>query len=93
MVRYEIRIISERDQVEENDSVGLCYWAIFQAVGLTCVATIICRSIIFQNGYFEVSTMTNSTSISKAQFSNWHFSLTTIGFIYLYANCKYYGKL
>ncbi|XP_026816479.1 cytochrome b ascorbate-dependent protein 3-like [Rhopalosiphum maidis] len=70
----------------EKDGTGLCFWTIFQAVGLTCVATIICRSVVYQQGYFDVSPRSNSTSITKNQFSNWHYSLTTIGFIYLYAN-------
>lgn len=82
-------MILERKNVDDNDSIGLCFWAIFQAVGLTCVATIICRSIIYRNGYFETNPENNTTSITKGQFSNWHYSLTTVGFIYLYANCKY----
>ncbi|XP_025204797.1 cytochrome b ascorbate-dependent protein 3-like [Melanaphis sacchari] len=78
--------IHNYEQNVKKYSTGLCFWTIFQAVGLTCVATIICRSIIYQHGYFEVSPHSNSTSITKNQFSNWHYSLSTIGFIYLYAN-------
>ncbi|CAH1720986.1 lysosomal membrane ascorbate-dependent ferrireductase CYB561A3-like [Aphis gossypii] len=70
----------------KKDHTGLCFWTIFQAVGLTCVGTIICRSVIYQHGYFDVSSNNNSTSITKSQFSNWHYSLSTVGFIYLYAN-------
>ncbi|KAL4120109.1 hypothetical protein QTP88_012843 [Uroleucon formosanum] len=75
----------ERNNVHK-DHTGLCYWTIFQAVGLTCVATIICRSVIYQHGFFDVSSNRNSTSITKSQFCNWHYSLSTVGFIYLYAN-------
>ncbi|XP_015369074.1 PREDICTED: cytochrome b ascorbate-dependent protein 3-like [Diuraphis noxia] len=75
----------ERNNVDKNHT-GLCFWAIFQAVGLTCVGTIICRSVVYQNGFFEISSSRNSTSITKNQFCNWHYSLSTIGFIYLYAN-------
>jgi len=81
-------MISEQDNASKNDSVGLCFWTLFQAVGIACVVTIICRSILFNGGYFDASTKTDSTTITKAQYSNWHYSLTTVGFIYLYANCK-----
>jgi len=80
-------IIPERNNVSKNDT-GLCFWAIFQAVGLTCIGMIVCRSVVYQHGFFEISPNRNSTSITRTQFCNWHYSLTTIGFIYLYANCK-----
>lgn len=85
--KYILYNILERNNVHK-DHTGLCYWTIFQAVGLTCVATIICRSVIYQHGFFDVSSNRNSTSITKSQFCNWHYSLSTVGFIYLYANCK-----
>ncbi|VVC32414.1 Cytochrome b561/ferric reductase transmembrane [Cinara cedri] len=75
----------ERDIDDENLSVSLFFWAIFQAVGLACVAAIICRTIMYHEGYFEESSYPNATSISPVQFSNWHFLLITIG-LYLYAN-------
>ncbi|VVC32415.1 Hypothetical protein CINCED_3A003785 [Cinara cedri] len=79
---------NQNDNENENDWVGLCFWTIFQVVGLACVATIICRSVIYRKGYFEASSdySTQLVSITVTQFSNWHYSLTTIGFIYLYAN-------
>lgn len=76
----------EPENVRNNDSVGLCFWTLFQTVGLTSVATIICHSIIYNHGYFDTSSQAESTSISGAQYSNWHYTLTTVGFIYLYAN-------
>jgi ferric iron reductase protein FhuF len=82
-------MILERKNVDDSDSISLCFWALFQAVGLTCVTAIICRTIIYRNGYFETNPENNTTSITKSQFSNWHYTLTTVGFIYLYANCKY----
>jgi len=88
ILKFQSRVVSEQDNVDKNDSIGLCFWAIFQAVGLTCVAAIICRSIIYKNGFFDGSSTPNSTTITKDQFCNWHYSLNTIGFIYLYANCK-----
>lgn len=82
--------ISVQDDADEPESVGLCFWTLFQAIGLACVATIICRSILYNDGYFVTSSKTESTSITKEQYSNWHYSLTIIGFVYLYANCKYF---
>lgn len=87
MFRFQVHMISERDCDDENFSVSLCFWAIFQAIGLACVGSIICRAIMYHNGYFEESSYPNATSISPVQFSNWHFLLVTIG-LYLYANCK-----
>lgn len=83
---------AERDDDGEPQPAGLCFWALFQAVGITCVATIICRSVLYSEGYFDTSFKTESTSITKEQYANWHYSLTIIGFVYLYANCKYFRR-
>lgn len=84
-------VISGQNNEDESDfTIGLCFWTIFQAVGLACVATIIYRSVIYRQGYFKVpSDYSDLIFITSVQCSNWHYSLTTIGFIYLYANCKF----
>lgn len=81
-------MISDRDIDDKNDSVGLCFWTIFQATGITCVAIIVLRSIFLEDGFFDIYSQNKPLQIYKNQFSNWHYSLTTFGFIYLYANSK-----
>lgn len=84
-------MISGQNNENESDvSVGLCYWTVFQVVGLASVAIIVYRSVMYRQGYFEVpSDYSDLIFITSVQYSNWHYSLTTIGFIYLYANCKF----
>ncbi|XP_050439445.1 uncharacterized protein LOC126844959 isoform X2 [Adelges cooleyi] len=74
------------DNEEGVISISLLLWTFFQAIGLAFVAAIVCISVIYKEGYFSESGNGNSVVISKTQIRNWHFTLGTVGFIYLYGN-------
>ncbi|XP_050434818.1 lysosomal membrane ascorbate-dependent ferrireductase CYB561A3-like [Adelges cooleyi] len=78
---------------EEGEiSIGLLLWTCLQAFGLASVAAIVCISVIYKEGYFGESGNANSAVINKTQIRNWHYTLSTVGFIYLYGNSMFMIK-